>query len=228
MSNKKLAERQQPRFFDLEPITFENRSEIESQILDAARRGFVKYGSSRMSVRDIADLAGVSRGSVYKYFDDRDSLTSAVLGIAVECLIEDMDQAMIRFSTIDDQVVAAVLIVQSWRKAERDAQLFALSYEATLLTTQESVRFLGPMVSLMERYLVEACERGEVRLDLNVSSAAEWIIRIVVSLSEIPGYTFNDDRPDETRQFIQNHLLNGLGERYQSQSKSKSRMSKAR
>lgn len=59
---------------------FERRAESKKDaIREAALELFTKYGVSKVSVREIAKLAGVSQVSVYNYFDNKAGLIRAVV-----------------------------------------------------------------------------------------------------------------------------------------------------
>ncbi len=49
-----------------------------SAILDAGAACLARYGNEKTSIQDIADTAGMSRATVYRYFPDRASLLRAV------------------------------------------------------------------------------------------------------------------------------------------------------
>ena len=64
---------------------FERRAERKKDaILGAATELFSKYGVSKVSVREIADTAGVSQVSVYNYFVNKAGLIRAVVESIVE------------------------------------------------------------------------------------------------------------------------------------------------
>lgn len=47
-------------------------------LLDAARRGLARFGSRKLSMTDVAEFAGVSRQTLYRYFPSMDDLLDAV------------------------------------------------------------------------------------------------------------------------------------------------------
>lgn len=49
------------------------------QILEAATRVFAKKGFRRATTREVAREAGVSEGTIYNYFEDKDALLMAIL-----------------------------------------------------------------------------------------------------------------------------------------------------
>ena len=48
------------------------------QIVKAARACFLRFGTEKTSMSDVAREAGLSRGTVYRYFDDRADLIEGV------------------------------------------------------------------------------------------------------------------------------------------------------
>ncbi|WP_156746536.1 TetR/AcrR family transcriptional regulator, partial [Mycobacterium sp. E1715] len=66
-----------------DPVTSESaaRADVDrrDQILDAANECFAQLGIQRTSVQDVARMAKVSRGTVYRYFEDRNVLIHAAI-----------------------------------------------------------------------------------------------------------------------------------------------------
>src|SRR5262249_16785460 len=56
-----------------------DNDERETQILDAAAAVIVRIGYDKSTMSDIADEAGVSRGTVYLYFKGKDELFEALV-----------------------------------------------------------------------------------------------------------------------------------------------------
>ena len=66
------------------------RQELRDEILDAARDLFVTEGYANVSMRKIAERVGCAPGTIYLYFEDKDSILS---GIVVETFAK-LDQRM--------------------------------------------------------------------------------------------------------------------------------------
>lgn len=54
------------------------------QILEAAKRVFAQKGFRRATTREVAREAGVSEGTIYNYFQDKDALLLAILDVLNE------------------------------------------------------------------------------------------------------------------------------------------------
>jgi AcrR family transcriptional regulator len=71
---------------------FERRKEARpSEILDAALDLFVERGYAATRLEDVAQRAGVSKGTVYLYFDSKEDLFKAVVRSGIVRAIEDAE-----------------------------------------------------------------------------------------------------------------------------------------
>jgi len=79
-----------------------------------------------------------------------------------------------------------------------------------LLLTSHSEPLLRDTVDFLVPYVKAAQQRGEIRADLNVRGAAEWISRNLFTISSMPAITFRGDDPKAWKRFFRDHLLRGL------------------
>jgi AcrR family transcriptional regulator len=77
---------------------FERRKDARpSEILDAALDLFVERGFAATRLDDVAQRAGVSKGTVYLYFDSKEALFKAVIRSGIVRAIEEAEQRVDRF-----------------------------------------------------------------------------------------------------------------------------------
>ena len=76
------------------------------QILDAANECFTQLGIQRTSVQDVARMAKVSRGTVYRYFVDRDVLIEAAIEHGAQRFYRAVAAAMAGKPTLAEQLGA--------------------------------------------------------------------------------------------------------------------------
>jgi AcrR family transcriptional regulator len=145
------------------------------RIIDAAARVLTEHGYDGASTNRIAATAGISSGSLYQYFPNKDAIVTAVLE-------RFSDQLVTR---IDAQLAATMTM--SWRDGGR--ALLAAQFEVfeqnigPLRTIIERVPQLGGtdnlgalqrrLADLTRLYLV--AHRDQFRPDLDVA-AAVWIM----------------------------------------------------
>ncbi len=52
--------------------------DVKNRIIDAAREAFMKYGFSRVTVDEISGKLGISKKTIYKYFETKEDIVRAV------------------------------------------------------------------------------------------------------------------------------------------------------
>jgi AcrR family transcriptional regulator len=182
------------------------------RILDAAERCLARLGVQRVSMADVAETAGVSRGSVYFHFPDRDALVRAALTRAAERFVRSSERAVRTRRTLATQVAEAAVFIRAGMQesgsphgnADRNDALLATLLTANLEGTVAS------WVAFWQPFLVEATARGEVRRDLDHREAAEWIVRIMLSVAVMPSAVIDLDDPRALRAFVSRYIVQGL------------------
>ncbi|MFJ8925639.1 TetR/AcrR family transcriptional regulator [Streptomyces sp. NPDC102364] len=84
-----------------------NQTARRAQLVAAATRAVSKHGPARVRVADIADAAGVARGSVHYYFQDLDELLRQVYKEAVDRFFTRRMARVSALSDARDKLVAS-------------------------------------------------------------------------------------------------------------------------
>ena len=216
------------RFFDpTQSIAVPGRPAAEGQILDAARRCLLMYGSAKMSLDDVARVASVSRRTVYKYFGNRDALISAVVDWSIDTIFDEIEKVLAKNDRFDDQAVGAAFSLWQSRRAATKIRWGGLLSEAdeAFLLSRGSGPVLRRLIELLRPGLEQAREAGEVRADLDVGSACEWVARQAFSLSSVVESSFQIEGRAGIDEYIRSYVIRGLlpeGRRGRSRPKAKS------
>lgn len=136
-----------------------------AQILRAARTCIVKLGYERATVRDIAEAAGISTGTIVHYFGDKDTMMEAALlhkvqdtGIAFRAALNGAQSAWERLERLVSASLPETdevrdewrLWLTFWSEVTRNERLRAVSEKQH----QRWTRFLA-------RIIAEGCASGE-------------------------------------------------------------------
>jgi hypothetical protein len=90
-------------------------------------------------------------------------------------------------------------------------QLKANEPEAFVETVGTGLAQMMPGMALFwHPYLEAARSGGEVRNDLDITRAAEWVMRIVLSLVTVPGNVVDVDDQESLGRFVDEFLVSGL------------------
>jgi TetR/AcrR family fatty acid metabolism transcriptional regulator len=145
------------------------------QILTAAVRLFAKHGFHETEIDSIAKGAGVSKGTIYNYFDDKRALFMAAIEWGFELLAARIGTAV---GVVEDPVRKLETAMQTYLSFfQSNGNLYRLLFlhrgayrDATELRSMK--RHIAHL-SLFEGILTEGIERGAFRrIDVRVGSFA--------------------------------------------------------
>jgi AcrR family transcriptional regulator len=181
------------------------------RLLDATERCLRRSGLRRTTMVEVAQEAGLSRAWLYRQFPDKASLVVATLARTDEQFWSDAHARVSAASGLAAQVAEAVVLSREQRPGALLLELKAREPEAFAETMGRGLREMMPgMATFWHSYLEDAVARGEVRADLDVARAAEWVMRIVLSLVTVPGPAVDVDDRVAVRRFIGEFLVTGL------------------
>ncbi|MCU1592871.1 MAG: transcriptional regulator, TetR family [Frankiales bacterium] len=181
------------------------------RLLDAAERCLRRDGIRRTTMAGVAEEAGISRAWLYRQFPDKSSLLGAALVRLDEAFWESAHARLSSVDGIAEQVAEAVALSRTAELAPFVLQLREQEPEAFAAVIGTGVREIVPgLIGFWQRYLVGAMARGEVRADLDPARAAEWVLRLVLSLATVPGDAVDADDPRSVLAFVREFLVPGL------------------
>lgn len=159
--------------------------EKRDRILNVAIKEFADNGFQNTSIQQIAKKAGISVGSVYKYFENKETMFSMVVHEGMSSLEELL---MSLADSSDDIIVKAEKIIRELLKYSRKhPELIKLYCQ---LTTSDNSEFLNGISQRIEAvsasvYTVaisKAQETGDVRDDINPAFFAFLLDNIFMML----------------------------------------------
>src|SRR5687768_18416522 len=77
-------------------------------IQEATMRVISRKGMAAATMQEIADEAGVAKGTIYLYFRDRDELVEKTFDNAMQTLTERIDEALDRDIPIEEKIRAVM------------------------------------------------------------------------------------------------------------------------
>lgn len=185
-------------------------SAARARLIDAAEVCFTKYGVLKTTVEDVAAAANVSRATVYRYFSDRDELILGVLLREADRFLERLGEEMEREPDFGTAIVDGVMFtVRAVRSDEHLALLFAPEVVGvTTAVAGASGALFKLTTGFLRPFFDAARSRGALRADLDIDEAAEWTLRMVLSLLTVEGPTSRS--PSDERRFVAGFLVPAL------------------
>jgi len=155
---------------------FERIPEDKRQrVLDCAKKAFSEEGFARANVNRIAEAAGISVGSLYKYFRTKEDLFLAIIETIHEVLVVALDEIFREHAGFYDRIEAITRAAIS--SSESDPELLRIYIACT---TQELMPLASKLSNSIEsvaaaryRHLVEdARQTGEIPPGMDADAAS--------------------------------------------------------
>ncbi|MFL6244394.1 MAG: TetR/AcrR family transcriptional regulator [Thermoanaerobaculia bacterium] len=154
-----------------------------ASIQDATMRVIARKGMAAATMQEIAEEAGVAKGTIYLYFRDRDELVERTFETAMEKLFVRADEALDRDVSLEEKLRAVMAAQLEFFSQNREFFRLYLSLrmpEGTPAQQRRQQRACHPRyrqrVDKLAAVLKQAIERGELREIEDTERLALFII----------------------------------------------------
>ena len=178
--------------------TFDNiPQEKRNKILEVATREFAACGFENANINTIAKKAGVSVGSLYKYFDTKSDLFLTTVSFGIDTLEQLLEQVT---SNDVDLMIKFEKILRAAIRFSREMDVMIKLYNE--FTTESNVELGRQLIDRMEALtaraykmaIVQGQVAGEVRLDIDPGMAAFLVDNILMSVQFAYSCTYYAER----------------------------------
>jgi AcrR family transcriptional regulator len=170
-----------------------DRRDLAEHILTAARRLVVQHGARRLSLTDVATLAGVSRPTLYRYFPSKEDLFIALGKLEYRRLNLAMQQAISGVSGLQ-RLEAAVDVVAAFLREQPPRSLVDLDPG---FVNDEMARVLPMVTEVLNTVLTQCAKEDDITFHATPRDVAAAIARIALS-----HYIFPDKNVEAARRQI--------------------------
>jgi len=168
---------------------------VRERLLDAAEGCLEQFGPQKTSMEDVARAAGMSRATVYRYFENRDALLLGVASRQASSLAADAINYLARFNTISDWLVEGLLFTL---RELPNRPVFA-SLVTSLDSRASGNLFLGSTglvqigVNVLRPMFANAKAQGLLRDDVDPEMLVEWLLRVLWTYLNAPSQVATDE-----------------------------------
>lgn len=187
--------------------------ERKNQILDAAMETFSKVGFHKARMSDIAETSGLSKGSLYWYFENKNDLIVNLLARVFEPELKDLGDLLTDTRPVDERLLAYaersaddMVKMLKWVPLVHDFIALAFRQE----TIKESIKkFYQQNMEILESLIQQGLDSGELKAD-NAKDAAIAIGSILEGTVVL--WTYAQEQIDIKKHIMSNMtiLMNGL------------------
>ena len=182
---------------------------LRTRILDAAYEQFCRMGIRRSTMEDVARLAKVSRITVYRRFDTKDTLVEHVVRREFRRYFDqfliDIEQA----DTAADRVVLG--FVSSLRAIRGNPLIGGLIATEPDLLIPSMMADGGQTLATVRQFVADQLRReqraGNVSVSLDIDLVAEMMVRVSTSFLAIPSAIIDLDDDEQVAAVARRFLV---------------------
>ena len=193
------------------------KAERPKEILEAAFTEFSRNGYAVTTLDQIAERAGVTKGTIYVYFENKEHLFISMVREFTKAKIEavqDMqashkgstaDLLRAQFSYIYEHIVA------DRRRREVVRMLIAEAGRFPELADHYHLEILKPCLDMLRQAIQRGIDRGEIRNSAIINNPQ--VVIAPIALVDLWMMMFDDRQPLDLKAYFDAHLelvLNGL------------------
>jgi AcrR family transcriptional regulator len=188
----------------------------QQAVINAILEEATEKGPASLNIKEIARRAGVSVGSLYQYFPNRDGLLDFAVALCARYMTDmfDLSRPYLTAMPLGEALQAYLTVGIEWGKTETGLVRFfgRAAYQGDPELAERLVR---PVAVIMRKLtfemLEQALQRGEIRPDVDLESASRLIngLMIVVGDSQMLPY-LNTYFQITDEKISQEHILESL------------------
>jgi len=184
--------------------------EMREQLTAAAWELVSAIGVKRLTLGRVAQQAGCSRSSIYRYFDSKEELLGSVLQDRLIVLAREMESVLGGEAGLDPQeqilrgFYLALTEVRSGPSLELIGTLVADEGQAMVDILLEYVPRIAPELMSVDPIFQQAREQGLVRDNVSDEEIMRWLVTVAISLLQ---QTSADTDPEAEMAYLRKMLL---------------------
>lgn len=160
---------------------YKKSEESRQQVLDAALQVVARRGLSATSVQDIADEAGLSKGSVHYHFESKDDLLEHVLAYACGRVEDQVRAAFEAPGSPVEKVRAAVVTMWGLRRDGAPEIRVMMELFAQVQQSPRMRKALGDQLRRARAQILDVGLKSLVAMGLKPKVSIEMIPRLLLA-----------------------------------------------
>jgi AcrR family transcriptional regulator len=193
------------------------KAERPQEILEAAFHEFSRNGYAVTTLDQIAERAGVTKGTIYVYFENKEHLFISMVRELMKATLDTVHDMFERHEGSTAELLRAQFgfiyqhVVEDKRRREVVRMLIAEASRFPALADRYHEEIHRPCLELLNKAIQRGMDRGEIRR----SAASEYplVIMAPIALVDLWMMMFGDRHPLDLKSYFNAHLdlvLNGL------------------
>jgi len=166
-------------------LDLERQQAITLAILEEA----IDKGPAALNIKEVARRAQVSVGSLYTYFENRDTLLDFAVELCARYIVDEFDRyrPMLAAMPLQDALAAYLVGGVTWGQTQVNLLRFfaRAAYHGDPNLLERLVRPVGLKLREMVQDIFQAAaERGEIREDIDIATTARLVNALMIAVGD--------------------------------------------
>jgi AcrR family transcriptional regulator len=171
----------------------------------------LQRGIAKTTMHDVARVADLSRGTVYRYFPDRGSLIDATVTKHAQQYYDEAADAMAPLGSLAGQIGAFGEVFARTFTRHRSGNVVADDLDMFRIMASDIDGGLWRMTGFLLPYVSAAKRRGEVAASVDEHEGSELLARMLMGLTVMPvSVRFDLHQPVSVRRYFERFAVDGL------------------
>jgi len=168
---------------------------VRERLLDAAEGCLEQFGPQKTSMEDVARAAGMSRATVYRYFENRDELLLGVASRQASALASEAIAYLSRYTAISDWLVEGLLFTlrEIPNRPVFAALVTSLDSRSSGSLLLGSTGLIQIGVDVLGPVFASAKEEGLLSAEIEPEMLIEWLLRMLWTYLNAPSQVATDE-----------------------------------
>ena len=193
------------------------KAERPGEILEAAFSEFSRNGYAATTLDQIAERAGVTKGTIYVYFENKEHLFISMVRELVKATFDTVQDMFVRHQGSTAELLREAFryiyqhIVEDRRRREVARMLIAEAPRFPALADRYREEVHRPCLGLLNELIQRGIDRGEIRP--SAITACPQVIIAPIAQVDLWIMMYDDRQPLDLKAYFNAHLdmvLNGL------------------
>lgn len=184
------------------------RAPIVERILAVTGEEVQRVGADRVRMSEVAERAGISRASLYRYFANKQDLITAYTMRELDIIIAGIDEAMEPHDSTIERVSAAFTYAIPTMRKHPFIILPDTAHSQILRETLQSGQVLSYARDLIAKRVNAAVRAGRVQIDqFGATVFSEMLARTMLSMIATPESVLRLETVADARDFATQYVL---------------------
>ncbi|HHT9136891.1 MAG TPA: TetR/AcrR family transcriptional regulator [Candidatus Wunengus sp. YC60] len=182
------------------------------QIVDIIRNIISLKGIEHVTISEIAEEMGTTKGAIYRHFKSKRDILSLLIDNVEETLMEAIDKAVLHKNPIQDlkNILLAQLILAKNRKKTSFVVIMGVMQFSDPVIRKKTLQLIQKYLRRVEKLLSDAIKSGLVKKDINPKMSALAFMGLIQSTVTLWSYKNFSYIPEKIHANLWNIYMQGI------------------